>query len=291
MLLRRPAALLLVSIALLAGCGDAGPSASAPASAAAPVAAPPATARTSPVPSASPSSSSADDVAWVVYQSSGDGLRLIHPVSGTSRRVLPDGPAGALHPDWSPDGARLVFAVDDADGTRDLWTSDWDGSNAAGARRLSRAMPGRRQPGVVAGRDADRVPPDRQRGRPQPGLDGPGRRHRHRCHHDPRVHDGCGVRGEPEVVAGRRLPRGADRPLHRRRQRHRGDHRIGDRRRGPRRRDAPRSASSGSWRPSPRTRTGTPRTTSSCSRRARAGRSIPPTLPRTCSRSVQTAPG
>ena len=45
--------------------------------------------------------------------------------------MLPNGPAGALHPDWSPDGARLAFAVDDADGTRDLWTSDWDGSNAA----------------------------------------------------------------------------------------------------------------------------------------------------------------
>ncbi len=70
------------------------------------------------------------DVAWVVYQS-GDGLRLIHPVSGTSRRVLPDGPAGARHPDWSPDGSRLAFVVDDPDGTRDVWTSDWDGSNAA----------------------------------------------------------------------------------------------------------------------------------------------------------------
>jgi Tol biopolymer transport system component len=45
--------------------------------------------------------------------------------------VLPDGPAGALHPDWSPDGSRLAFAVDDPDGTRDVWTSDWDGSNAA----------------------------------------------------------------------------------------------------------------------------------------------------------------
>ena len=81
------------------------------------------------MPSASPSPS-VDDVAWVVYQSP-EGLRLIHPVSGTSRRVLPNGPAGALHPDWSPDGSRLAFAVDDADGTRDLWTSDWDGSNAA----------------------------------------------------------------------------------------------------------------------------------------------------------------
>ena len=80
-------------------------------------------------------SSSTDDVAWVVYQSpdglDSSSLGLLHPVSGSSRRVLPDGPAGSLHPDWSPDGARLVFAVDDPDGTRDIWTSMWDGSEPA----------------------------------------------------------------------------------------------------------------------------------------------------------------
>lgn len=132
---RRTATLLLASTALLAGCTGAGPSATTPepfgSLAATP--SPSLTSAPSTSPTFAPSASStpeAEQVAWVVYQSS-DGLRLIHPVSGTSRRVLPDGPAGALHPDWSPDGGRLAFAVDDADGTRDVWTSGWDGSNAA----------------------------------------------------------------------------------------------------------------------------------------------------------------
>ena len=201
MSLRRPAALLLASIALLAGCGDAGPSATAPTSAAAPPAAPPATASPSPVPSVSRGQSS-DDVAWVVYQSP-DGLRLIHPVSGTSRRVLPDGPAGALHPDWSPDGARLAFAVDDADGTRDVWTSDWDGSNAAVL--VDCRVPCRDADSPAWSPDGTRIAfhrIDNVDGR-NPGSTAPGRRHRHGCHHDPRVHDGCGVRGGPEVVARR----------------------------------------------------------------------------------------
>ncbi len=129
MSLRRPAALLLMSTILLVSCADAQPSVTVPAPAASPVVAPAASSSPSPVPSTSPTAED-EDVAWVVYQSP-DGLRLIDPVSGTSRRVLPDGPARALHPDWSPDGGRLAFAVDDPDGTRDIWTSDWDGSSPA----------------------------------------------------------------------------------------------------------------------------------------------------------------
>ena len=130
--MRPTLAIFLTScVVTLAACGGSSPGVVQPS----PTPTPPQAATyhaTSPATVPSPTTApSGDDVAWVVYQSSGDGLRLIHPVSGTSRRVLPNGPAGALHPDWSPDGARLVFAVDDADGTRDLWTSDWDGSNAA----------------------------------------------------------------------------------------------------------------------------------------------------------------
>lgn len=84
-------------------------------------------------PAASPTPTLTPDAAaaapWIVYQSP-DGLRLVAPDSGADRRALPDGPEDALHADWSRDGLRLAFAVDDPDGTRDVWISDWDGSNA-----------------------------------------------------------------------------------------------------------------------------------------------------------------
>jgi Tol biopolymer transport system component len=69
-------------------------------------------------------------IPWVVYQSP-DGLRIMDPAGGGSRRLLPDGPAPARHPDWSRDGLRIAFVVDEGDDTRDLWTMAWDGSNAA----------------------------------------------------------------------------------------------------------------------------------------------------------------
>lgn len=69
-------------------------------------------------------------VPWIAYQSP-DGLRLIRPDGTGSTRALPGGPDGALHPDWSPNGLQLAFAVDEADGTRDIWTANWDGSDAA----------------------------------------------------------------------------------------------------------------------------------------------------------------
>lgn len=69
-------------------------------------------------------------VPWIAYQSPA-GLQLVSPDGSrsTSRTALPDGPDGALHPDWSADGQRLAFAVDDADGTRDIWTANWDGTD------------------------------------------------------------------------------------------------------------------------------------------------------------------
>jgi len=83
---------------------------------------------------ASPSPTAALDavVPWIVYQAP-DGLRLLRPDGSESRLVLPHSPtaAAARHPDWSPDGTRLAFVVDEADGTRDIWTAAWDGSNAS----------------------------------------------------------------------------------------------------------------------------------------------------------------
>lgn len=72
-----------------------------------------------------------DMVPWIVYQSPA-GLRLIAPdgTRSTTRAALPDGPDG-FHPDWSPDGRMLVFVVEDPDGTRDIWTAKWDGTDPA----------------------------------------------------------------------------------------------------------------------------------------------------------------
>lgn len=121
----------LIAAALLAGvfacsAGDSTgmPTATAPS---------PATAISAATPMATTGLAPSPDVdaaaPWIVYQSP-DGLRLVEPDGGADRRALPDGPDGALHADWSPDGLRLAFVVDDPDGTRDVWTSDWDGSNA-----------------------------------------------------------------------------------------------------------------------------------------------------------------
>lgn len=69
-------------------------------------------------------------LSWIAFQSP-EGLRLIRPDGQESISALPDGPAEALHPDWSSDGQRLAFVVDEADGTRDIWVANWDGSDAA----------------------------------------------------------------------------------------------------------------------------------------------------------------
>ncbi len=71
-------------------------------------------------------------VPWIAYQSP-SGLRLVAPdgSASTTRAALPDGPDGALHPDWSPDGQMLAFVLDSPDGTRDIWIANWDGSDPA----------------------------------------------------------------------------------------------------------------------------------------------------------------
>jgi Tol biopolymer transport system component len=79
-------------------------------------------------PSTQPTSGMDPSVAWIAYQA--DDLRMIAGLDGTgSRPALPDGPADARHPDWSPDGTRFAFVIDEAD-TRDIWIADWDGANA-----------------------------------------------------------------------------------------------------------------------------------------------------------------
>jgi Tol biopolymer transport system component len=84
---------------------------------------------------------------WIVYEgpiSGGAGNRAVRPDGTGDHWLTPDVPlppnGWQVHPDWSPDGARLAFAADDAGdpagsgvagvGTRDLWVSNADGTGA-----------------------------------------------------------------------------------------------------------------------------------------------------------------
>lgn len=68
--------------------------------------------------------------ALVAYQGP-DGLHIVAGDGTGDTRWQPAGVEGRPnHPDWSPDGARLAFVVDENDGTADIWVADADGGNA-----------------------------------------------------------------------------------------------------------------------------------------------------------------
>ncbi|MDH4143356.1 MAG: hypothetical protein OEV61_12170, partial [Chloroflexota bacterium] len=71
---------------------------------------------------------------WIALQAETDGRYGIHLVrpDGTGLHVVAPRITGErqVHPDWSPDGSRLAFSVEDGDGTWDLWTVSVDGSDA-----------------------------------------------------------------------------------------------------------------------------------------------------------------
>ena len=43
--------------------------------------------------------------------------------------LMPRGSSNPHHPDWAPDGGRLAYTTDEADGTSDIWIADRDGAN------------------------------------------------------------------------------------------------------------------------------------------------------------------
>ena len=75
----------------------------------------------------------------VVLQAQGR-ISFGDPVTGAMRPVASDAPSPQLHPRWSPDGSRVAFAVDDADGTRDIWVAIVD---SGAARRIVDCAPPR----------------------------------------------------------------------------------------------------------------------------------------------------
>lgn len=87
-------------------------------------------ATTGPTPSARPVVLPGE--AWVVYQGGTGGparIRLVRPDGSDDHPLASDvAPGEQLHPDWSADGNQVAFVVEDADGTRDIWTVDVDGS-------------------------------------------------------------------------------------------------------------------------------------------------------------------
>jgi Tol biopolymer transport system component len=72
-----------------------------------------------------------DGEPWIAYNGgvgAGSGIRLVRP-DGSGDHAPFDGLTGeAWHADWSRDGRSIAFAVDDTDGTRDLWIGAVDGS-------------------------------------------------------------------------------------------------------------------------------------------------------------------
>lgn len=102
-------------------------------------------ATTAPAPTSEPAASSAPPSpertalpsilpgeAWIAFQTmsaAGYGVHLIRP-DGTGFHRWPSGiPGRHEHPDWSPDGSRILLNTVDSDGTEDLWTANADGSD------------------------------------------------------------------------------------------------------------------------------------------------------------------
>lgn len=133
--MKRPTLPIVMATLLLAGCST---TATAPTVAPATQGTSSPAATLAPLPTRTPLATPTPDPAvlpgepWLAFQ--GDvggpyGVRLVRPDG--SDQFFPTGTADGreqLHPDWSPDGLRLVFSTMGGLG-RDLWVTDADGGN------------------------------------------------------------------------------------------------------------------------------------------------------------------
>jgi Tol biopolymer transport system component len=85
-----------------------------------------------------PGSSTPLDESWIAFEGPlpGDGIFLVRPDGVDLHALLPDARYDALHPDWSPDGARIAFDAATAEGN-EIWVVNADGTNAAAIVRRS----------------------------------------------------------------------------------------------------------------------------------------------------------
>jgi Tol biopolymer transport system component len=86
-----------------------------------------------PTPSGEPAASLISESSQLAYQWMLGGTEHIFLMNGdgSESHLIPLGVDGDLtHPDWSPDGTRLVFGVEPGDGPREVWIADADGSGA-----------------------------------------------------------------------------------------------------------------------------------------------------------------
>jgi len=152
---RRLAALLtaiLVVAAACSGTGTTSSTASAPPGASpTAMSTPTATVTPAAAPSATPSPAQVsikNGEPWIVYQWCGANgcdqprVYVVRP-DGRDPHLLLTDPASPLtdpatHPDWSPDGERILVATEPADGVGEIWTVNADGSDA----KLLIACPG-----------------------------------------------------------------------------------------------------------------------------------------------------
>lgn len=129
--MKRPA-LLFASLIVVSACAGAPASTPSPSSTPVILAATP-----EPTPASTPTPTPRQTVlpgeAWLAFQGDNGGgtygVRLVRP-DGTDTFFPTDTAEGTeqLHPDWSPDGMRLVFSTMGT-AARDLWVTDADGGN------------------------------------------------------------------------------------------------------------------------------------------------------------------
>jgi hypothetical protein len=84
-----------------------------------------------PAPTTAPAEEPMDGTGWILFQAVFDNevdLGLVRP-DGTQLHRLPRGPGNRWHPDWSPDGTRIVYDHGLPDARAEIRTVGVDGSD------------------------------------------------------------------------------------------------------------------------------------------------------------------